>query len=65
MRKIKEKTEEVRIQMDYYLYPVIAGLTFASTVTDWKNPQTYIGITLAMAIALKAKRSGNGKADAG
>ncbi len=40
---------------DYALYTLIAGLTFAQGVNDWKDWHSWVGVSLAMAIALKAK----------
>lgn len=51
----------MRAQVDYFLYAFIGGLTAAQAVKDWRDPQSYIMISLAMLVALKAKRSGNGK----
>ena len=53
--------KSVREQADYWLYASIGALTAAQAVKDWRDPQSYIVITLAALIALKAKRSGNGK----
>ena len=49
--------------LDYALYMTIGGLTIAQTVKDWSDPQAYIAIALGALVALKAKRSGNGKVE--
>lgn len=53
--------KSVRESADYILYAAIGALTAAQAVQDWRNPQSYIAILLAALVALKAKRSGNGK----
>jgi hypothetical protein len=46
--------------MDYILYAMIGALTAAQAVDTW-SPKAFIGVALAGLVALKAKRSGNGK----
>lgn len=56
-------SQRMKATADYWLYAGIGALTAAQAVDDWSNPKSYIGIALAALVALKAKRSGNGKED--
>lgn len=55
----------MRGHADYVLYALIGGLTAAQAVNDWSDPKSYIAVSLAVCVALKAKRSGNGKKETG